>query len=210
MELFDMLDCRGGKTGEVTSRDEAHRTGTWHGAFHCTIVNLRQGTVLFQKRSHTKTIAPGKYDVSAGGHYAAGEPVERAAPREIREELGLEVQFSELVPLGRRVFVYCFTEGIRECEFQDIFLLPRIVRPEQLKLQRDEVDGVVELTIDEGIAILAGEPSGRQHFLVRSDGGISPVTVAKRDFVPCVDDYYLKLLLLARRYRNGERSMLVL
>ncbi len=131
METFDILDCRGGKTGEIIERDEAHRTGAWHGAFHCLIISERggQGYALFQKRSLTKKIAPGMFDVSVGGHYAAGEDAKVAGPREIREELGLDVRFDELIPVGRRVFVYCFTPGIKEYEFQDIFLLPRDVRP---------------------------------------------------------------------------------
>jgi hypothetical protein len=34
--------------------------------------------------------------------------------------------------------------------------------------------------------------------------------VSAEDFVPCLDNYYLKLLLLAQRYFNGERKLLVI
>ena len=109
-EMFDMLDCAGRKTGTTIDRDEAHRTGAWHGAFHCLIVyeHLRKPCVLFQKRSAAKVIAPGKFDVSVGGHYATDEDAAIAGPREIKEELGLDVPFSGLVSVGRRVFVFCF------------------------------------------------------------------------------------------------------
>ncbi|HTG01345.1 MAG TPA: NUDIX domain-containing protein [Nitrospirota bacterium] len=210
MEFFDILDCRGEKTGETISRDEAHRTGVWHGAFHCLIVNRLKGTVLFQKRSRDKKIAPARYDVSVGGHYASGEQVEDAAPREIREELGLEVQFSDLIPVGKRIFVYCFAEGVREYEFQDVFLLPAHVESHALKLQREELDGVIEMDVEKGIALLSGALPVLEQMLLKPDGRTESATVSKQDFVPCLDEYYLKLLLIARRYVNGERSMLII
>jgi isopentenyldiphosphate isomerase len=209
-EIFDILDCRGLKTGEAISRDEAHSTGAWHGAFHCLVISERggRGYALFQKRSLAKRIAPGKFDVSVGGHYTASEDATVAGPREIREELGLEVSFSELVAVGRRVFVYCFAPGIKEYEFQDIFLLPRAVRPGELALQADELDGVIEMELEQGIALFAGASTKIEGTLHRPDGRTDEIAVKAGDFVPCLDNYYLKLLLLARRYFSGERDLL--
>jgi len=34
--------------------------------------------------------------------------------------------------------------------------------------------------------------------------------IRAEEFVPCLDNYYLKLLLLARRYFQGERKLLVI
>jgi len=84
-EHFDVLDCAGRKTGRTIPRDDAHRTGVWHGAFHGLIVYERNNRkhALFQKRSANKKIAPGKFDVSVGGHYASGEDAKTAGPREI-------------------------------------------------------------------------------------------------------------------------------
>ena len=112
--------------------------------------------MLFQKRSAAKLIAPGKFDVSVGGHYAAGEDAAIAGPREIREELGLAVTFSELVSVGRRVFAYCFTPGIIEQEFQDVFLYPCAGGPGDLVLQAEEVEAVIELDVDSGISLFSG------------------------------------------------------
>jgi isopentenyldiphosphate isomerase len=212
MEFFDALDCTGAKTGERISRDEAHRSGTWHGAFHCLIVYERDGQAyaLFQKRSGSKKIAPGKFDVSVGGHYAAGEDARTAGPREIAEELGLEVRFDELVPLGRRVFVYCFSPGVKEYEFQNVFLLHGRFHLEELSLQREELDGVIELDIEQGIALFSGRIPFVSLSLLRPDGSRETVTVAADDFVPCLDNYNLKLLVLAWRYLGGERELLLI
>ncbi|HSB33891.1 MAG TPA: NUDIX domain-containing protein [Nitrospirota bacterium] len=212
MEIFDVLDCRGLKNGEVIPREEAHRAGVWHGAFHCLVIGERDGRryAIFQKRSLAKKIAPGKFDVSVGGHYTAGEDAKAAGPREIREELGLDVSFNELVPLGRRVFVYCFTPGVKECEFQDIFLLPRDVRPGGLALQADELDGVIEVELEQGIALFAGVTAQVEIMLHKPDGCSEETAVKAGDFVPCLDNYYLKLLMLAKRYFQGERELLLI
>jgi isopentenyldiphosphate isomerase len=208
-ETFDILDCTGGKTGEVIARDDAHRTGVWHGAFHCLIISQRdgRGQVLFQKRAAQKKIAPNKFDVSVGGHYAAGEDAKVAGPREIREELGLDVRFTDLLPLGRRVFVYCFTPGVIEYEFQDVFMLVRDIRPDAFVLQKEEVDGVLDMELDCGIRLLAGEIHTIECSLYRNSTAVERVAVSAEDFVPCLDNYYLKLLLLARRYFQGERKL---
>jgi isopentenyldiphosphate isomerase len=211
METFDVLDCTGRKTGELISRDDAHRTGAWHGAFHCLVLYEREGLryALFQKRSARKKIAPGKYDVSVGGHYSAGEDAAIAGPREIGEELGLDVAFHDLVPLGRRVFVYCFTPGVTEYEFQDVFLLPKTIRPADLKIQAEEVEAVLELEIGTGIALFSGQKRRVEGSLRKADGVPRTVPVAAGDFVPCLDNYYLKLLLCAQRYLRGEQLILI-
>ena len=211
-ETFDILDCTGAKTGELIARDEAHRTGVWHGAFHCLIISSQdgRGQALFQKRSAQKKIAPNKFDVSVGGHYAAGEDAKTAGPREIREELGLDVRFTDLLSLGRRVFVYCFTPGVVEYEFQDVFMLERDIRVVGLNLQREELDGVVQMDVEQGIAFFSGGKPFVEMLLIRPGGNNEPVSVSIDDFVPCLDNYYLKLLLLARRYFSGERELLVI
>lgn len=212
MEEFDVLDCAGRKTGDLISRDAAHQSGAWHGAFHCGIIYEREGRdcLLFQKRSFSKKIAPGKFDVSVGGHYAAGEDAAIAGPREIREELGLTAGFEELVPLGRRVFVYCFSPGVREFEFQDVFLLPKKLVPQELTLQREEVAGVLEMEVASGIRLFSGQTAHITCMFHRPEGPPEQASVSRDQFVPCLDNYYLKLLILAQRYFAGERKLLVI
>ena len=243
-EIFDVLDCAGRKTGETIARPEAHRTGTWHGAFHCLILYAREGTgyALFQQRSSEKLIAPGAFDMSVGGHYAAGEGAETAGPREIREELGLDVGFRDLLPVGRRVFVYCFTPlekaansyheaggkkplsvidrergsltgftpGVMEYEFQDVFLLARSINPAALSLQTEEVSAVLELGVERGVELFSGRAHTAEGSLFTGAGAGRKITITAAEFVPCLDNYYLKMLLLCRRYFNGERQLLII
>jgi len=211
-ELLDVLDCTGERTGAVITREAAHATGTWHGAVHCLITYRRhgRGMALFQKRAAGKRIAPGLFDVTVGGHYAAGETAETAGPREVHEELGLSIPFDRFVTLGRRVFVYCFTPGVKELEFQDVFLMPMEGLPAGIVLQADEVDGVLEMDVEDGIALFDGKRGTVTGLFHGRPGGPVPQEVAAADFVPCLDRYYLRLLLLARRFADGERDALAI
>jgi 8-oxo-dGTP pyrophosphatase MutT (NUDIX family) len=172
--------------------------------------NRGRGYALFQKRSAAKKIAPNRYDVSVGGHYSAGENAAMAGPREIKEELGLDVKFDELLPVGRRVSVYCFDAGVQEYEFQDVFLLPRNVRPEEVTLQAEEVDSLIELDIELGIKLFSREIPNAEGRSIKKGAVAARGEVFVEEFVPCHDNYYLKLLLLAQRYFRGERKRLVI
>lgn len=209
-EHFDILDCTGRKAGRIMARDEVHRSGVWHGAFHCLIIQQRagRGYAIFQKRSLSKKIAPGMFDVSVGGHYSAGEDARTAGPREIREELGLAVKFEELIPVGRRVFVYCFTPGIKEYEFQDVFLLYKDAHLQQVTLQKEEVDSLIHVEVDAAVRLLSGQVPAIDCISLNPDRSSGTVALSREEFVPCLDNYYLKLLLLARRYFSGERDLL--
>lgn len=211
-EYIDVLDCAARKTGQIVLRADAHTQGLWHGAFHCLIVHRKAGmyTALFQLRSRQKVLAPGRFDVTVGGHYGTGEDAGTAGPRECNEELGIAADFHDLVPLGRRVCVYCFDGGLRECEFQDVFLLERVIDPQELAFQRGEVDGLLELGVSAGIDLFSRAVPSVDGTIYLPGGAKEIRTVAAADFVPSLDNYYLKLLLLARRYLSGERDLLII
>ena len=60
-----------------------------HRASYILVFNFA-GDVFVQKRTMTKDVYPGYYDVAAGGVVLAGESYEDAAERELMEELGVE------------------------------------------------------------------------------------------------------------------------
>ena len=128
----------------------------------------------------------------------------------MQEELGIDVCFSDLLYVGRRIFVYCFAPGIKEYEFQDVYLLCRDIRPEQLMLQPEELDGIIELDVENGIELLSGKRLRVQVPFMKTGSETAPVLITIDDFVPCLDNYYLKLLLLVRRYVNGDREHLLI
>ena len=59
-----------------------------HRASYILVFNT-EGELFLQKRTQSKDIYPGYWDLAAGGVVLAGESYEESAQRELREELGL-------------------------------------------------------------------------------------------------------------------------
>jgi len=73
-EIVDVLDeYTGEKTGDVISKNEAHKKGIWHGSIHVLIINNDKTKTLLQKRCADKKLYPNTWDIAVGGHITAGE-----------------------------------------------------------------------------------------------------------------------------------------
>ncbi len=87
-EMLPLIDETGKVLG-VASRSECHKgPGKLHPVVHLQIVDGR-GSMYLQKRASDKDIQPGKWDSAVGGHVSAGEDLDSALARELREELGV-------------------------------------------------------------------------------------------------------------------------
>ena len=87
-ELLAVVD-RDGTVCGAAPRCEIHGNRDWlHQVVHVLVFDACD-RLLLQKRSPKKTVAPGKWDTSVGGHVDCGEPVESAMHREMAEELGI-------------------------------------------------------------------------------------------------------------------------
>ena len=148
LELFDILNEDGSKTGVVKERGVAHREGALHGTVHIWIVreNDKSGyDVLLQKRSDNKDSHPGCYDISSAGHISAGDEVMESALRELEEELGLSVQPEQLELFGTThvKFEAAFYGKIfRDNEISSDFVYRQPVDIDKLNLQESEVSEV--------------------------------------------------------------------
>ena len=89
MELLDVLNDKGEKTGKVLNKERIHNEGLYHREVALILIN-DEGKLLLQKRASSKRIEP---DVWAwhGGHVKAGEECIEAIIRETKEELGIEI-----------------------------------------------------------------------------------------------------------------------
>ena len=201
-ELIDVRDEAGEPTGEVVWKSEAHRRGLWHRCFHCWIfgVDAGQPYLLVQRRAATKDTWPGYLDLTAGGHLGAGEnPLDGL--REVEEELGLRVDPGRLVPLGLRRAEQKIPDGL-DREFQDVFLLRDDTPPWDLRLQREEVEAVLRIGLEDAEALrAAGSVPAREY----RDGEISETRVHASDFVPTTDDYLRLVALAASEALGGGR-----
>lgn len=206
-ELLDIYDVALNRIG-VKSREAAHRDGDWHQVFHCWVIGRDAGGeeyVILQQRGPNQDSFPGKIDISAAGHLEAGETV-RDGVRELQEELGLIVDFDDLIPLGIRLGMKKFGELI-DCQICHVFLFERSLVLAEIKYSAAEVAGLLKLRIDDGIRLLTCQAESVEASAVGF--AADRVTVAKDDFIPSIDNYPLKVLLLAKRFFAGERYLLV-
>ena len=201
-ELIDARDESGGRTGQVVWKSEAHRRGLWHRCFHCWVFGSDPGGpyLLVQRRAATKDTWPGYLDVTAAGHLGAGEePLDGL--REVEEELGLRVDPARLVPLGTRRVEQKIPGGL-DREFHDVFLLWDDTPPGDLRLQREEVEAVIRVGLDDARTLgHAGSAPAREY----RDGEVSEVRVTVPDFVPNTDDYLRRVAVAARAALDGGR-----
>ena len=212
-EKVDILDPRGEKTGRVAWKSEAHRSGLWHRCFHCWLVSPGEPSdavvsdaeapsggpyLLVQRRAAGKETWPDKLDVTVAGHLGAGEEALDGL-REVEEELGLSVRPKELIPLGTRRVEAEIPAGL-DREFHDVFLLVRSLRPEELRLQEEEVAAVARLRLDEVETLEGGSSIPAEEW---RDGKKSTVFVSPSDFVPTDDGYLPQIARAAREVLAG-------
>jgi len=142
MELWDVYDCNGNLTGKVKPRMSTFEKGEYHLVCSLWIVNP-DGKVLIQKRSLTKKINPGMWNIT-GGAASAGESSEEACLREVAEEIGLKLYPQDITFL-------CRTFNDDDCIFDDYITITNfdIFDINEAVLQPEEVSEIKWVTLDE-------------------------------------------------------------
>ena len=199
-ELLDILDESGLPTGEVVPKSEAHRLGLWHRCFHCWICGSDPGGsyLLLQRRAGTKDTRPGYLDVTAAGHLAAGEETLDGL-REVEEELGLRIEPERLVPLGARRVEQEIPVGY-DRELHEIFLVFDATPPGDLSLQKEEVEAVFRLDLDDVEALYEkGSAPAREY----AEGRTSATRIHLAEFVPKEEGYLRRVAGAARQHLLG-------
>src|SRR5882724_4855751 len=97
-ELLDVVNELGQPTGQTLDKQTIHEQGICHRDVHVWVTNGRD--MLEQQRTWDKTIMPGDWDISVGGHVGAGESYLEAAVRETAEELGLTLPPERFIRAG--------------------------------------------------------------------------------------------------------------
>ena len=204
-EMLDIYDENMVHLG-VKSRDEVHRDGDWHKVFHCWVIyrdDAGNDFIILQKRAPDKDTFPNMLDISAAGHYEAGETI-REAMRELEEELGLFPVFEDLIPLGIRLGVAKY-ETIIDRQFADVYFYVCNQALKDYRYQKEEISGLLALNVQQGLCLLTGEVDYLDVDAIGFETDI--VRISRDNFIPVQDNYFAKILLLTTRCLNGEKYL---
>ncbi len=206
-EALDIYDEQMNHIG-VKERSAVHRDGDWHRVFHCWIAyrdSAGKDFMVMQRRGPNQETYPNFLDITAAGHYQAGETIEDGI-REVEEELGIHVRFDALIPLGIRIGVGRYKDII-DHQFEHVFLLIHDEDIADYQYLKSEVAGLVALPVDEALELFAGERGELQARAVGFYEG--DLTLTLSDFITNIDRYTYRMLILAKRALNGEKYLAI-
>jgi len=101
------------------------------------ILQNARGNIILSKVAKTKKVDAGKWSYSSGGHVEAGESYEKAAVRELQEELGVRGKIESLMGVTHTL------RGDRIRAFHHVF---RVISDDPITPDPGEIDEVREFT----------------------------------------------------------------
>ena len=138
MELLDLYDDNGKVTGKTIVRGDksAKVEPTEHIALATIFIENSEGKFLIQKTSKEK----GDVFSTTGGHVDSGETPLDTIIRETKEEIGVGIDSDEIEEYGYMMF---------DMPLRFIFYVKKDVDVSNLKLQKEEVDYVKYMSVEE-------------------------------------------------------------
>ena len=138
MELLDVFDNNGNKTGRVIVRGDKSvvLSENEHIAVGVIFIENSEGKFLMQKTSIEKG---GEYS-STGGHIVSGEEPIISIKRELLEELGIDVSNENIIELGYMLY---------DKPLRYLFYLKKDIDLDDVVVQKEEVEFVKYMSIEE-------------------------------------------------------------
>ena len=155
MELLDVYDSTGKKTGKTVVRGDktAKLEENEHIAVGVIFIENSKGEFLMQKTSVEK----GSEYSSTGGHVDAGETPLSSILREIKEELGIEVDSNELEYLGFLLY---------DKPIRFMYYLKKDINIDDIVVQEEEVEFVKYMSVSEIKEIISKEEITKSHGII--------------------------------------------
>lgn len=204
-ETIEILDHMGRKIG-TSDRSVANRFGLWHVCAQVWVILPKtvygHAGILFQRRSANKKVAPGFLDISASGHVRAGYGALATAADELEEELGIKADAEKLIHVGRRIDMYEAPNVLSRIFAENYFFIFN-GNPAELKIQKYELEGLAIVNLEDGIKLFSSQTERVTAVLFTPEGS-REFTVAASEFIPRIDNVYLRAFIAAKSHINGE------
>lgn len=167
MEYLDTYDENKNFIGKQP-RKYVHENALWHNTVHCWLYD-KEGNVYFQIRKEEKT-----FYTTASGHVSAGETVKEAFGREIKEEIGLDVEYekAELVDIVKYQLDRENEDGsmFRDRAFANVYVYLFDGDINKFHYDKEEVIGIVKVNAKDAL-----------HLFKTEQGTISAVIIEDQD-----------------------------
>ena len=181
MEYLDIYDEYMNKIGQEP-RDTVHQNGLWHKTVHCWMYD-DDANVYFQERSDSS-----KLYTTASGHVLAGETVRDAFRREIMEEIGVDTDASNAMPLQIGFWRQDKDEkNWHDRAFAHVYMNRLPTGFMDFHFQSTEVAAVVRMRAKDCADLLMGKISETTATRITQNGANS-VTINVADFLVAPDE----------------------
>lgn len=183
MEYLDIYDENRAYLGKE-ERSKVHEIGAWHKTVHCWLYDSL-GNVYFQIRSDKK-----KGYTTASGHLQAGETINDAFKREIREEIGLDIDTSKLKFIKEVTWIMDKEEkNYHDHAWANVCICLYEGSDNDFDFSNDEVDGIIKCNAKDTLELFKGNVSKIDATIIKDEEKTKKITID--DFVVMENETFL-------------------
>lgn len=183
MEYLDIYDEEGNHLGKE-ERSIVHRDALWHKTVHCWLYD-KVGNIYFQIRKDKN-----KLYTTASGHVQAGESVKEAFGREIKEEIGYDIDYTkaELIDIVKFIMDREEKDGsiFKDRAFANVYCCEFNGNLNELDYQEEELNGIIKINVNRALEMIkneSGETVGEKCYKENGIIKTEEVTIAFNDFL---------------------------
>lgn len=175
MEYLDIYDENRVYLGKE-ERSKVHEIGAWHKTVHCWLYDSL-GNVYFQIRSDKK-----KGYTTASGHLQAGETINDAFKREIKEEIGISIDTSKLKFIKEVTWIMDKEEkNYHDHAWANVCICLYEGNDNDFDFSNDEVDGIIKCNAKDALELFKGNVSNIDATIIKDVTEKQKITID--DFV---------------------------
>lgn len=167
-EYLDVYDENQNYLGKET-RSYVHEKALWHKTVHCWLYD-KEGNIYFQIRHDS-----GTFYTTASGHVLAGETVQEAFGREIKEEIGISLDYekAELINVVPFKMDKVKKDGsiFRDRAFANVFIYPLENNNHLFTFDPNEVDGLAKMKANDVLNLLEKEEDSIPATMIMNQDG---------------------------------------
>lgn len=176
MEYLDIYDEQGNFLGKE-ERSIVHRDALWHKTIHCWLYD-KEGNIYFQIRKKENQLY-----TTASGHIIAGESVTEGFGREIKEEIGVNIDINKAQLVAVVPFQLDREEKdgslFRDRAFANVYVCPFEEDYSAFVFVPDELNGLAKVNAKDTLELLKLE-KGKINGVIITNGESGNLAIERK------------------------------